>query len=241
MIYLHADACTPNHSTPADCKEALDNGHNISGVYRVTPDDLEPFDVSYYHACLATNGMTVLDTRPMQVYCDMETDGGGWTVFQRRQDGSEDFYRGWDNYVSGFGSLTGEFWLGLENIHRLTNRSVTKLRVDLSDFDGNTAFAKYNTFRVLSSSTNYTLNVSGYSGTAGDSLTQHNGYQFSTEVSQCTLFCSHELRGAWWHNTCNWSNLNGLYLGSQSDNCTGVVWWTWKSYFSLEFAEMKLQ
>ena len=53
----------------------------------------------------------------MKVYCDMESDGGGWTVYQRRQDGSEDFYRDWDDYVSGFGDLTGEFWLGLEKIY----------------------------------------------------------------------------------------------------------------------------
>ena len=73
----------------------------------------------------------------LQVYCDMETDGGGWTVLQRRQDGSEDFFRTWNDYTAGFGDLNGEFWLGLEAIHRLApmqfDRSVTTLRVDLRD------------------------------------------------------------------------------------------------------------
>ena len=103
----------------------------------------------------------------MQVYCDMETDGGGWTVFQRRQDGSVDFYHGRDDYVMGFGDLSGEFWLGLDKIHQLTNGVVTTLRIDMGDFEGNTTFAQYATFCVLNSSTKYTLNVAGYSGNAG--------------------------------------------------------------------------
>ena len=66
----------------------------------------------------------------------METDGGGWTVFQRRMDGTVNFYRGWSDYLSGFGDLDGEFWLGLSKIHRLTTVNTT-LRVDLHDFSGN--------------------------------------------------------------------------------------------------------
>lgn len=46
----------------------------------------------------------------------------GWTVIQRRLDGSVDFYRNWTDYRRGFGDLEGEFWLGNEHIHQLTNQ-----------------------------------------------------------------------------------------------------------------------
>ena len=174
----------------------------------------------------------------------METDGGGWTVFQRRQDGSEDFYRGWDDYVRGFGHLTGEFWLGLERIHRLTKQRVTTLRVELEDFQGNTSFAKYDTFRVLNSYTNYRLNMAGYSGTAGDSLTYHNAQQFTTkdrdnDPRASSTNCAIQHSGAWWYKHCHVSNLNGLYNGSSS-SCNGVRWGTWRSCTSLKYTEMKL-
>ena len=114
----------------------------------------------------------------------MKTDGGGWTVFQRRQDGSVDFYRNWVDYEEGFGNLSGEFWLGLSKVHRLTSNGTNhSLRVDLGDFESNTAYAQYSTFSIGDDLTKYTLNVGGYSGTAGDALNgvgehyQHQWYE----------------------------------------------------------------
>ena len=89
-----------------------------------------------------------------EVYCDQKTAGGGWTVFQKRLDGSVDFFRYWDDYKRGFGNRSGEFWLGLGKLHRLTSSSSNKLRVDLEDFLGKTAFAEYNSFAVTDESAN---------------------------------------------------------------------------------------
>ena len=115
------------------------------------------------------------------VYCDMRTDGGGWTVFQRRQDGSVDFYRGWNDYKSGFGQLTAEFWLGNDKIHRLTAARPSSLRVELEDWNGVRVFAKYGKFKIGDEQVKYRLEVGSYSGTAGDSLTYHNNMAFSTQ------------------------------------------------------------
>uniref|UniRef100_A0A8W8IQP6 Fibrinogen C-terminal domain-containing protein n=1 Tax=Magallana gigas TaxID=29159 RepID=A0A8W8IQP6_MAGGI len=102
------------------------------------------------------------------VYCDMTTDGGGWTVIQRRTDGSVDFYQSWQTYKTGFGVPQGEYWLGNEDIHLLTTRTSQELRVDLNKFSGEKAYAKYSTFTVGSESQKYKLAVGGYSGTAGN-------------------------------------------------------------------------
>ncbi|XP_076063337.1 uncharacterized protein LOC143038214 [Oratosquilla oratoria] len=89
----------------------------------------------------------------LQVTCDQETDGGGWTVIQRRDDlpPYQDFYRTYIEYERGFGDLQGEHWLGLENIHHLTSHSLQELRIDLSDFDNVTRWAKYGFFHVRDS------------------------------------------------------------------------------------------
>ena len=176
----------------------------------------------------------------------METDGGGWTVFQRRKDGSVDFYRNFSDYEEGFGDLNGEFWLGLSKIHRLTQDGTDyKLRVDLGNFENETRYAKYSTFNIGNSTTDYTITVGGYSGDAGDSMTSSgygyvNGMKFSTkDRDDCAVIYS----GAWWYNACHYSKLNGLYLGGpHSSHANGVNWRDWRGCeYSLKFTEMKLQ
>ena len=171
----------------------------------------------------------------------METDGCGWTVFQRRDSGLIDFYLNWADYEEGFGYLDHEFWLGLSKIHRLTKDAKCTLRVDLGDAQGNRAYANYSTFSIGDSSTNYTLTIAGYSGTAGDSMTYHNRSKFSTKDNDndnhSTYHCATHYPGAWWYNSCIRCNLNALYDGSST---RGIGWYDWKGWEPLKFSEMKI-
>ena len=88
-------------------------------------------------------------------------------MFQRREDGSIDFFLTWADYELGFGNTNSEHWLGNKKIHRITAQGPYELRVDLEDFEGNTAYAKYSNFRIGNAGTNYKLIIGGYSGNAG--------------------------------------------------------------------------
>ena len=103
-------------------------------------------------------------SRIYDVFCDQTTAGGGWLVLQKRLDGSVNFYRDWTYYKRGFGSLIGEFWLGLDKIHRLTSSGKYKIRVDLEDFAGKTYYAEYDLFKVGSEAEKYQLSVGNYEG-----------------------------------------------------------------------------
>ena len=171
-----------------------------------------------------------------------------YIVFQRRRDGSEDFYRGWDDYVDGFGDLKREFWMGLEKLHCLTSVAPrTELKIDLADFEGNYKYAHYSFFSVGNSGTNYTLNIAGYTGIVTDDMTgSHslNGMPFSTkdrDNDQWSNHCAQYRRGAWWYRGCTNSNLNGLYLSGQ-ETLHGIYWYHMKNkHESLKFAQMKLR
>ena len=125
-----------------NCADRYKSGEKKNGVYTINPDDSGIIDV----------------------FCDQTTAGGGWLVFQKRLDGSRDFYLGWAKYKRGFRSVTGEFWLGLDEIHRLTSSGSYKLRVDLEDFAGNITYAEYDLFEVASKAEKYKLNVGSYAG-----------------------------------------------------------------------------
>ena len=206
------------------CLDYLNNGYTKSGVYMIYIPSTKS---------------------ELNVYCDQDTDGGGWLVFQRRKDGSVDFYQNWSEYKKGFGEITGEFWLGNDNLNLLT-RNYQELRVDLSDFQGNTAYAEYSTFAVGSEEEKYKLTVDGFTGTAGDSLqVQHNGMSFSTkdrDNDRHSISCAQSYKGGWWYNGCHQSNLNGPYINAAKAGTVTVSWQSWKSkYESLEKTEMKIR
>lgn len=181
----------------------------------------------------------------IEVYCDTTTDGGGWTVFQRRIDGSVDFNINWNYYVEGFGDRQGEFWLGLEKIHQLTRHGEIELRIDMIQTNGTYRVAKYESFSIGSSSDFYRLNVSGYSGNASDALSLHNNMRFTTRDydrdTAPSTNCARYYNGAWWHHNCYDSHLNGVYGATNSD---GIRWWTQeepKSAMFLSSVEMKFR
>lgn len=185
--------------------------------------------------------------REIEAYCDLHTDNGGWTVIQRRMDGSIDFFRERKYYVEGFGNLNGEFWIGLENLHRIVVGKTFELRIDMEDWDGVRKFAKYTHFSVDGNSDDYKLIMSGYSGTAGDAMSGASGAKFTTkdhDVDNWSSNCAENFKGGWWFKTCHGAHLNGLYHegGPHESYADGVDWSTWKGhYYSLKFAEMKIR
>ncbi|XP_036869593.2 tenascin-R isoform X1 [Manis javanica] len=207
---------------PQDCAQHLMNGDTLSGVYTI-----------FLKGELS---------QKLQVYCDMATDGGGWIVFQRRQNGQTDFFRKWAEYLVGFGNLEDEFWLGLDNIHRITSQGRYELRVDMRDGQ-EAAFAHYDKFSVEDSRSLYKLRIGAYNGTAGDSLSYHQGRPFSTEDRDndvAVTNCAMSYKGAWWYKNCHRTNLNGKY--GESRHSQGINWYHWKGHeFSIPFVEMKMR
>uniref|UniRef100_A0A8C5KS18 Tenascin N n=1 Tax=Jaculus jaculus TaxID=51337 RepID=A0A8C5KS18_JACJA len=209
---------------PSDCSQVQQNTDAASGLYTIY-----------------LNGDA---DRPMQVYCDMDTDGGGWIVFQRRNTGQLDFFKRWRSYVEGFGDPMKEFWLGLDKLHNLTSGTPTRyeVRVDLQTAN-ESAYAVYDFFQVASNKERYKLSVGKYRGTAGDALTYHNGWKFTTfdrdndiALSNCAL--THH--GGWWYKNCHLANPNGKY--GETKHSEGVNWEPWKGHeFSIPYVELKIR
>ncbi|XP_051631446.1 fibrinogen-like protein 1 [Manacus candei] len=214
---------------PIDCASVYSSGIRRSGIYSVLP---------------AVPGM------PLEVLCDMDTEGGGWTVIQRRQDGSVDFNRTWSEYRDGFGALSGEFWLGNDNIHRLTSQGDYSLRIDLEDWNNKHKHAFYQLFSIEDEENYYRLHVDGFSGTVEDSFAwYHDKRSFSTPDSG--NICAEISHGGWWYHQCFFSNLNGVYYKGGRYSIKnrkmlgpdGIVWYSWKDtdYYSLRKVVMMIR
>ncbi|GFS18159.1 ficolin-2 [Elysia marginata] len=179
-----------------------------------------------------------------QVLCDTHTLGGGWLMIQRRAKGDVDFYRDWTAYREGFGHVTGDFWLGLEAIHTLTDEHPYELRIDFR-LDGQEKFAQYSSFRVESESDKYRLRLGSYSGTireaANTGLSYSNNTPFTTfdrdnDASSTNCAISHH--AGWWYGSCHRSNLNGIWKKKAYE---GVSWYTGSAWVHPSYTEMKIR
>ncbi|CAL4061335.1 unnamed protein product [Meganyctiphanes norvegica] len=217
-----------------DCSDIVNNG-TASGIYKLLDQvDLDDAGQNYYNR-----------------YCDMDTDGGGWTVIQRRGHYGppyENFTRDWKEYKYGFGNMEYEFWWSNDFTSRLSSEQEYNIRFDLWDFDGNYAYAEYLTFGLTGEDDNYRLRVSGYRGNASDSFSAHNGYLFSTfdrdndEAPECCP-CAPAYGGGWWFYSCFESNLNGEYHTDPKENdyYRGIIWELWLGDYSLKATEIKIR
>ncbi|XP_022067532.2 angiopoietin-1 isoform X1 [Acanthochromis polyacanthus] len=209
-----------------DCADLYQDGFHKNGVYTIH--------------------INQQDTK--KVYCNMETAGGGWTVIQRREDGSVDFQRTWKEYKMGFGSMSAEHWLGNEYVYQLTSQRQYALRVELTDWDGHQAFSLYDRFQIGSEKQNYRLFLKSHSGTAGrqSSLVIH-GADFSTkdmDNDNCMCKCALMLTGGWWFDACGPSNLNGMYFthGQHVGKLNGIKWHYFKGpSYSLKATAMMVR
>ena len=182
------------------CLELLNNGFTKSGKYEINPF------------------LNVTKT----VYCDQDTEGGGWTVFLRNAHGLISFNKKWNEYKDGFGTVEYDFWLGNEFMHNATNlynshiSKTAELYIMVASADDKKFYVMYKNFAILSEATNYTLQVSNHlKGTMGDALEYHNNVKFSTKDRDNddvnTVNCATKFGGyGWWFKKCYFAFLTRM-------------------------------
>ena len=212
----HHSICLNPSLNHSDC-ESLKKSGKPSGTYSINPDGKGFFEM----------------------YCDMESDGGGWTVIQRRVDGSVDFDRDWSSYKQGFGSLLGNLWLGNDKIHRFTASGSTELRVDLGEKANKSFHYKYDKFFVADETYQYRLTFASRSGTPCGLLCYSHAMYFSTrdrvnEPHDDVLYlCAHNRGGARWYPLgCGVIDING--------RCGSLYWTDTKREYQVKKSVVKI-
>ncbi|XP_028939156.1 angiopoietin-related protein 3 [Ornithorhynchus anatinus] len=206
-LQFNATRKSEGHGVLADCSAIYDGGEQSSGVYSIRPNESEAFNV----------------------YCEVKSDSS-WTVIQRRSDGSQNFNETWESYERGFGSLDGEFWLGLEKIYSIVKQGDYILRIELEDWKDNERYVEYS-FTLGSKDTDYLLHLSEITGSIPNALPEHRDLAFSTwdHGTGRDFNCPEGASGGWWwENACGETNLNGKYAKPRSkskpDRRRGLSW-----------------
>jgi len=166
------------------------------------PNSCIPFGDS-----LGTHQIKVPGIDTFDVLCDNKTAGPGWTIIEHRFNGGESFNRDWATFREGFGSFTGDFFLGLEKIHRLTYDQYNELYIHMERFDGRVDFARYDRFAISSEDDKYRINILGeFSGNVEDKFRSHAYMKFTTTDSDNDAWdggsCAHYREAGWWYENC---------------------------------------
>ncbi|XP_065939861.1 ficolin-2 isoform X3 [Magallana gigas] len=202
------------------------------------------------HRPLSRDGVYTIYPAPgmnKTVFCDMSTDGGGWTVIQRRIDGDTNFFRNWKEYKDGFGHAEDEYWLGNDAIHALTKDKKQILRIDLTKFSREKAHATYSSIFVDNEANKYKLLLGSFNGSKGlgDSFSQSNNSYFSArdaDNDNHKLNCADTFKAGWWFNACINTNLNGEYSKASRKDAKELSWYHWgDSWRSLKSAKMMIR
>lgn len=219
---------------PQDCSDLFRAGQMTSGVYTIFPTQ---------------------NSTGRVVFCDMETQGGGWTVIQRRGQFGNNvyyFYNNWTVYANGFGDPREEYWIGNDALYALTSEGRTMLlRIELTNTTGDTLVVQYSPFAVASEEDFFRLTIGNYTGPTGsDAFSYANGANFSTFDRDHDAFdgsCAERYRGGWWYTSCHNSNLNGLNLNGPHDSFADGIEWshvnnqTGLYHFSYPAVELKIR
>lgn len=156
-----------------------------------------------------------------------------------------DFYRNWSEYKDGFGYADHEYWIGIDMLHRLTSLKPQELRVDMESFNGEKAYAVYSNFSVGDEASKYQLQVTGYSGNAGDYLSYSNNRMFSTpdqDNDRDDNNCAAYYRSGWWFRNCYaYTSPNGQYTDSEKTGTEYITWYGWKNTISLKSIQLMIR